>query len=119
MRTIIAGSRNTQMAVHKVFKAIEHCGFPVTEIVSGCGGNVDHAGEYVADVKHLTLHRFPADWVKYGRKGGPMRNRQMAEYADALIAIWDGKSKGTKNMIDEAKKRGLSVYVEGDNDALG
>jgi hypothetical protein len=103
------------MAVHKVFKAIEKCGWTVTEIVSGCGGNVDHAGEYVADVKNLPLHKFPANWTSLGRKAGPIRNREMAEYADALIAIWDGKSKGTKSMIDEAKKRGLNVYVEVDN----
>ena len=115
MRTIIAGSRDTQMAHHKVFKAIEKCGWPVTSIVSGGGGNVDHAAEYVGSVKHLPVHRFPADWEKYGRSAGPRRNKEMAEYADALIAIWDGKSRGTKNMIDEAKKRGLSVYVEGDN----
>jgi hypothetical protein len=115
MRTIVAGSRNTQMAVHKVFKAIEHCGFPVTEIVSGSGGNVDHAGEYVAGVKHLPCHRFPAYWTKYGKSAGPRRNREMAEFADALIVIWDGKSKGTKNMIAEAQKRGLRIHVEGDN----
>jgi len=115
MRTIIAGGRDTQMAVHKVFKAIEHCGFPVTEIVSGGGGNVDFAGEYVADVKNLPLHRFPAYWTKYGKSAGPRRNREMANFADALIAIWDGKSRGTKSMIAEAQKRGLRIHVEGDN----
>jgi len=103
-----------QMAVHKVFKAIKDCGWPVTEIVSGGGGNVDHAAEYVASVLKLPFTCYPADW-KQGRKAGPLRNRQMAENADALIAIWDGKSCGTFNMIKEASKRQLSVFVTGES----
>lgn len=54
---------------------------------------------------------FPADWNKYGKKAGPIRNKKMANYAEALLAIWDGKSCGTKNMIQQAKENNLRIYV--------
>ena len=57
------------------------------------------------------VKEFPANWARHGRSAGPIRNQEMAEYADALIALWDGKSKGTENMISEAQKRGLKVYI--------
>ena len=47
------------------------------------------------------------------RSAGPIRNKQMAEYADTLFAFWDGKSRGTKNMIDLAKKKNLHVIIVG------
>ena len=57
----------------------------------------------------------PAATKKYqrplGKAAGHARNRDMGDYADALIALWDGQSKGTKGMIDYAKKKGLEVYV--------
>ena len=53
-----------------------------------------------------------AEWIKYGRAAGPRRNKQMAEYADALLAYWDGKSRGTKNMIELAKDKGLKIGVK-------
>ena len=42
---------------------------------------------------------------------GPLRNEKMARVADALIAFWDGKSRGTKNMIDLANMKGISVRI--------
>ena len=51
------------------------------------------------------------DWNKHGKAAGPIRNRQMAEYADCLIAVWDGKSRGTKNMIDEMNKLMKPVFL--------
>ena len=90
---------------------IDLAGFPITEVVSGGSGNVDLLGEKWGLACKLPVSRFTAAWGAYGASAGPRRNRQMAEYADALIAIWDGKSKGTLNMIKEATKRELSVYV--------
>jgi hypothetical protein len=55
---------------------------------------------------------FPADWKTHGKAAGPIRNRQMAKNAEALIALWDGNSRGTKNMIETATKLGLKVYVK-------
>jgi hypothetical protein len=59
----------------------------------------------------ILVKKFPADWDRYGKSAGPVRNGQMARYAQRLIAFWDGKSTGTKNMIDQAKANGLSVTV--------
>lgn len=82
------------------------------QIVSGCASGADALGERYAQEKGYSLKRFPADWNSYGRSAGPKRNRQMAQYADALIAFWDGVSRGTKNMIDEATSAGLLVRVK-------
>lgn len=95
-----------------ITKLIGRSGIGVTEVVSGCSGAVDMLGEKWAQFVGLPIMSFPANWELYGRKAGPIRNRMMAEYAEALIAVWDGKSRGTKNMIEEAKKRDLKVYVE-------
>ncbi len=82
------------------------------EIVSGGAQGADALGERYARERGYSLRVFPADWTQYGRKAGPMRNRQMAEYADALLVYWDGKSRGTKNMIEEAKARGLKIGIK-------
>ena len=71
----------------------------------------DGLGERWAKEKGITVHAFPADWNTHGKYAGPIRNKVMAMEAEALIAFWDGKSKGTKNMIDTARKQGLEVYV--------
>ena len=86
-------------------------GFVGIEIVSGAASGADLLGERYAADHGYPVTRFPADWGKYGRGAGPKRNVQMAEYSDALIAFWDSKSSGTKNMIETAKKRGLAVKV--------
>ena len=51
------------------------------------------------------------DWAKFGKAAGPIRNKTMAENGDALIAVWDGTSRGTKSMIDLAQKLGLKVFI--------
>lgn len=73
---------------------------------------VDTLAIQYAQENNLPLKEFHADWKTHGRSAGPRRNREMANYADALIAIWDGESRGTKNMIEEATKRNLQVYVK-------
>ena len=81
------------------------------EIVSGGSRGADTLGEQYAREKGYSIKRFPADWEKYGRSAGPRRNEAMARYADALLAYWDGESRGTKNMIELAKGNGLKVGV--------
>ena len=110
MKTIIAGSRDiTDYAI--VCTAGYYSGIGITEVVSGGVRGVDKLGEQYAKDYELRLKVFPADWNKYGNRAGPIRNEQMGDYADALIAVWDGKSHGTKHMIEYAKKKGLLVYV--------
>lgn len=82
------------------------------EIVSGGANGADKLGERYAKERGYPIKEFPADWTKYHKAAGPIRNRHMAEYANALIAFWDGGSRGTKNMIEEARERWLDVRVE-------
>lgn len=110
MKTIIAGSRDiTDYDI--VVQAIRDCGWDVTEVVCGMAKGVDSLGKQYAEENNLPIHYFPADWTKHGKAAGVLRNRQMAENSEALIAVWDGESRGTKNMIDTAKKLNLIVYV--------
>jgi len=111
MKTIIAGSRNIDS--YKVIEdAVKESGFQITQVVSGGARGVDKLGETYASANNIPLTVANADWEAYGGKAGIIRNKEMAAYADALIAIWDGTSPGTKNMIDEAKKRNLKVFVK-------
>lgn len=79
-------------------------------ILSGTAKGADQLGEQYAANRGYNIKRFPPDWNKHGKAAGPIRNREMAEYANSLIAFWDRKSSGTKNMIAEALKRNLEVF---------
>jgi len=113
MRVIIAGSKNITDFDHLInaLNAASTHDIQVDEVVSGGARGVDALGEEYAEDMVIPLHIYPAWWSYYGKRAGYIRNKQMAEFADALIAIWDGESKGTKNMIDLAKKHKLKVYV--------
>ena len=80
-------------------------------IVSGTAKGADTLGEKYARERGYAVERFPADWQQYGKVAGPIRNRQMANNADALIAFWDGRSVGTNNMVMEAQKKGMAVRI--------
>lgn len=125
MKIIIAGCRWIEN-YNIVCEAIEASGFDVTEVVSGQATGIDTLGENWALAHDVPVKPFPANWKnikaegavvrknkygKYNAAAGIMRNKLMAEYGEALIAIWDGKSTGTKNIIDQAKERGLKVFV--------
>jgi hypothetical protein len=109
MKVIVAGSREIT-SFKEVSLAIEKSGFEITEIISGTARGVDKLGEGWASLHKVPIKRFPAQWAKYGRGAGFKRNTEMAEYADALVAVWDGQSKGTKQMISEANRLLLKVF---------
>ena len=110
MKTIIAGSRN--ITDYKLIEDAVRCsGFDVSEIVSGAARGVDQLGEEYAKKRNIPIKKMPADWDKFGKSAGYRRNAEMALYADALVAIWDGKRKGTKHMIDLAIKHNLCYYI--------
>lgn len=110
MKVIIAGGRDIT-DYNLVFKAYIASGYTATEIVSGGARGVDTLGEQLAKSTSIALKVFPADWDRHGKRAGHIRNAQMADYADALIAIWDGVSKGTGNMIQQAQRKKLQVFV--------
>ena len=122
--TIIAGSRtfgsgvDDTVVVDYVDDVVEESGFDVGEVVSGTARGADHAGELWAYTQAVPVEEFPAEWDnidhpdavvregkhgKYDARAGHRRNTEMAEYADQLIALWDGKSSGTRDMIEKAK----------------
>jgi len=113
MKVIIAGCRHIED--FDLVLGMAEC-FPITEVVSGGAKGVDYLGEVYASSCGIPLKKFSADWNKHGKAAGPIRNGEMAEYADALIAIWDGRSKGTKDMINKAFNKGLKVAVYMDRD---
>jgi hypothetical protein len=110
MKVIVAGSRSIT-DYDLVARAIRTSGLDITEIVSGTARGVDSLGERFAAENGIPVAHFPADWTGGGRGAGFVRNYKMAEYADALIAIWDGESRGTAHMIEAARKKGLSTII--------
>lgn len=110
MRTIIAGSRDGT-TMKDVSKAISKSHYEITSVVCGMARGADLFGQMWANLKCLPVEEFPANWELHGRSAGYIRNSEMASNADALIAVWDGKSKGTLNMIEVARKKGLEVFI--------
>ena len=81
------------------------------EIVSGTAMGADKLGEKYAQEHGHKIARFPAKWDEHGKAAGFIRNEEMAKYADALIAFWDGRSKGSEHMINLAKKYNLKIKI--------
>jgi hypothetical protein len=113
VKCIIAGSRTiySYNAVARAMEKFQAEHGPVTEVVSGAARGVDAIGEGWARENKLPVKRFPADWQVHGRAAGPIRNKQMAEYADAAVILWDGESRGAKSMYGLASARGLQVQL--------
>ena len=113
MKVIIAGSRSiTEYTAIKY--AVDKSAFKITEVVSGCARGVDKLGERWAKEFAVPIKPFPAKWTENGyfdNSAGFKRNEEMAKYADALIAIWDGNSKGTANMMHWANRYNLKVFT--------
>lgn len=82
------------------------------QIVCGMARGADKLGEQYAKERGYKVIYMPADWDIDGRSAGFKRNIKMAEYADALVAFWDGKSPGTRHMIETAKSKGLDIRVK-------
>lgn len=115
MKIIIAGSRNIidYDKIKKIIDSIvEKNNIQITEVISGCALGIDTIAINWAWNKNISVKKFPADWNKYGKKAGYLRNEEMSKYADGLIAIWDGSSKGTEHMIKIMKKLNKLVIVE-------
>ena len=114
-RVIIAGSRS--FSNYELLR--KHCLFLLQEkmrthrviIVSGHAHGADTLGERFAKEQGLTVELHPAKWKALGKAAGIIRNAEMARASDALIAFWDGKSRGTAHMINFARRRGLEVSV--------
>lgn len=128
MKTIIAGTRTlTNFHMDELVTAVGLSGYPISEVVSGGAPGGDFLGEQFALFRELPVKKFEAKWddltapgavvrrnrhgKPYNAKAGHDRNLEMAQYAEALIALWDGQSTGTANMILQAHRHSLCVYV--------
>lgn len=80
-------------------------------ILSGKARGADTLGERFAEQCGIKVIEFAADWDKHGKAAGPIRNEELAQNADVAIVFWDGKSRGSRNMIDNALKYGLELHV--------
>jgi len=128
MKLIIAGSRDLDK--YRVFyEVVTDFGisidyyegdidcreFTISEFITGgCPTGADqfpYLFSNFSDVEGLVhIKEYPADWKSHGKAAGPIRNRQMAEYGDALLLIWDGKSRGSSNMKKEMERLGKPIY---------
>ena len=113
MKVIIAGGRDFSdynLLREKCDKILSQVKEDII-VVSGTALGADTLGEKYALERGYQIVYFAPNWRLYGRGAGHVRNREMVEYANSLIAFWDGKSPGTKNMIETAEKSGLKTRV--------
>lgn len=111
MKLIIAGSRTIDLSEDQITSYLAQKNIPnISEVVCGMANGIDSSGRYWAINYEIPVKEFPADWDKHNKAAGPIRNKQMAEYADALLLIWDGKSKGSANMKANMLKLNKPIY---------
>lgn len=106
MKIAVIGSRN--LVVNDLGKYLPN---DVTEIVSGGARGIDACAREYAKSHGIKLTEFLPEYEKYGRSAPLKRNLQIIDYADLIIAFWDGQSRGTKFVIDNCKKRNKKVTV--------
>ena len=105
MRVIVAGSRDFKN-IELVYSFINLCPFKITELVSGGAAGIDKIGEMWAEENKVPIKKFIPEYHNLNPIIAPLlRNIEMAEYADALIAVWKDQSNGTKHMIEQMIKR--------------
>lgn len=109
MRMAIVGSRDFKR-LDKVRQFVNHLDYDVV-VISGGAHGVDRAAEEAAFDKGLRIMIFRAQWNAFGKQAGFVRNREIVDHADELVAFWDGKSKGTAHSIKLARQKGIPVLV--------
>lgn len=115
-KVIIAGGRDfrnyngLKNYCDEILKNMVEQGYEI-KIISGTANGADKLGERYANERGYEILQFPADWNTFGKRAGYIRNKQMAENADACICFWDGASRGTKLMIQIAKEKQLPLRV--------
>ncbi len=112
MKVIIAGGRD--FSNYPLLK--QKCDYYLQNhknitILCGKAKGADTLGEYYGIENKFKIEYYPAKWDIHGKASGVIRNKEMANKADALILFWDGKSKGSKNMLEEAKLKNLKIKV--------
>ena len=113
MRVLCCGDRNwsSYEIIRRELEKLDD----YTTVISGCANGADSISAYIARQLNYKVLDFPANWNKYGRAAGPIRNKQMLDEGkpDLVIAFHTDikNSKGTKNMIEQAEKKGIKVIL--------
>lgn len=110
MRVIIAGSRTYKGGVKGIADAVRWSGWDITTVISGRARGADNYGEEWALQNGIPVERYPADWDRYGKGAGMIRNQQMSKVADGLLCLWDGASKGSADMIRRMSDKPTLVF---------
>lgn len=114
MILLIAGSRGLKGGY--IFKllsqTVRNSGFKPTKIISGGAKGIDTLARTYANLWGIPFEEYPAEWDKYGKAAGMIRNKVMVDLADAAVILWDTKSRGTKSTITLCKKKGIPYKVE-------
>ena len=105
MKVIIAGGRDFDNYDY-LFETMKNLNIIVSEVVCGGASGADTLGREWAQKHNIPVKMFPAEWDTYGKYAGIKRNHEMGDYADFLVAFWDGYSTGTKDMITYMKSIG-------------
>lgn len=114
-KLIVAGGRdfNDYDLLSRVLFAMaeDELADKAVSIVSGLAKGADALGFQFAKEYDITLYEFPADWTKYGKRAGFLRNEEMGQFSDGLLAFWDGKSRGTKHMIEYMRSLDKPIQI--------
>lgn len=117
MKLIVAGGRdfaNTRVMIEALTKLVEENKIDSNpELVCGMARGADMLAYSLWANNNMKIHTFPADWKTHPRSAGYIRNAEMGNFADVLVAFWDGKSRGTKHMIEYMQKLGKPTHVIG------
>lgn len=118
MKVIVAGSRDIKDR-ETIGRAMEGAPFTIETLMHGGAKGVDKTAAKLTELDRfgdIEIQEHKANWEAFGDAAGPKRNRAMAKEADALIAVWNGNSSGTRNMIREALKQNLDIYIKNTNE---
>lgn len=113
-KLIVAGGRdfnNRELFLKTMQQVEQELSEYSVALVSGMAKGADMMGYQFAKEQGITCHTFPADWNKHGKRAGYIRNQEMADFSDGLVAFWDGQSRGTKHMIETMKAQGKLVCI--------
>jgi hypothetical protein len=113
MKVIIAGSADgpTRRDIDKAMVQAAEKGIVPTLVLCGEARGADTHGKHWAQARGIDVKSFPAEWGLYGKAAGPIRNSEMVKEADALIAVWNGTSRGTRDVIQKAQRKGIPVVI--------
>lgn len=115
MKLIVAGGRDftdTGLLISSLVKLVENNKIPeYPELVCGMARGADMLAYNLWAANRMPIHIFKPDWDTYGKSAGYRRNVEMGQFADVAVCFWDGKSKGTKHMVDIMERMNKPVYV--------